>query len=112
MKQTIKIIGLMLIPYISLGQSTAPSNLQTGNRFIGFTNNFPLQVRTNGITRAIFTTGNALNSVVGNTGDGLRIVNPTPNVNTGHLDMFTSNINGGNETHIVWGSSGYNISFV
>ncbi|WP_294673226.1 tail fiber domain-containing protein [uncultured Fluviicola sp.] len=77
---------------------------QNGNIF-GTSLNFPINIYTNNTLRARFTTGSALNSLVGNSGDGLRILDPIPG-GIGHLDMFTSFNSGGNETHIVFGSSG------
>ncbi|WP_343635776.1 tail fiber domain-containing protein [Fluviicola sp.] len=59
---------------------------------------------TNDINIARFTHNNALTSLVGNSGDGLRILDPLSG--PGNLDLFTSSSPGGNETHIVWGGSG------
>jgi hypothetical protein len=87
-------------------QSTTVGNTQNGGQtnFIGYTNNFPLNIRTNNIPRAQFTTGNALNSWLGNAGDGLRIFDPAGG--GGNLDLFTSSNTGGNETHVRFGGSG------
>jgi hypothetical protein len=87
-------------------QSTTVGNTQNFGltNFIGYTNNFPLNIRTNNIQRARFTTGNALNSWLGNDGDGLRIFDPAGG--GGNLDLFTSSNTGGNETHIRFGGSG------
>jgi hypothetical protein len=67
---------------------------------------FPINIYTNNTLRARFTTGSALTSLVGNSGDGLRIFDPIGGA--GNLDLFTSGPGspGGNETHIVWGGSG------
>ena len=63
-----------------------------------------MQIRTNGIQRAIFTTGAPLNSWNGNFGDGLRILGAGGT--NAHLDLFTSNNLGGSETHARFGFSG------
>ena len=66
----------------------------------------PLDIVTDASRRAQFTVGDDLSSFGGN-GDGLRIFNPMgTGLVHGNLDLFTSNSNGGNETHIVWGQSG------
>lgn len=87
-------------------QSTTAGNTQNFGQtnFIGYTNNFPLNILTNNVPRAQFTTGNALNSWLGNFGDGLRIFDPSGG--GGHLDLFTSGNAGGNETHARFGGSG------
>ncbi len=90
---------------LTYGQwNTTGLNNGSGTSF-GTSNNFPINIYTFGIRRAQFTTGNALNSLNGDSGDGLRIFDPALG-GVGHLDLFTSGNNGGNETHIVWGSSG------
>ena len=67
-------------------------------------NNQPLNLHTNGIQRAIVTTGAPLSSWAGNFGDGLRII--AAGGTNAHLDLFTSNTNGGSETHARFGGSG------
>lgn len=95
----------MLMCNLVYGQwNTTGLNNGSGASF-GTNNNFPINIYTFGTLRARFTTGNALSSLVGNSGDGLRIIDPMAG-GAGHLDLFTSNLNGGNETHVVWGGSG------
>ena len=65
-----------------------------------------IYIMTNNTVTSEFTQGGQLTSFSGNSGDGLRIRNLTPLGSGGNLDMFTSNNNGQNETHIVWGSNG------
>ena len=50
-KKITMLLGLTALPLMGLSQSTTATNFQTGNRFIGFNNNFPLSIRTNGIQR-------------------------------------------------------------
>lgn len=71
---------------------------------IGTNWNAPFIFLTNSIERGRFTTGGALNSWLGNVGDGLRITAPAGT--SGHLDLFTSNNAGANETHARFGNSG------
>ncbi|MBI2259953.1 MAG: hypothetical protein HYU67_13770 [Flavobacteriia bacterium] len=80
------------------------NTISTSN-FLGTTNNQAIRIKTNNVSRALFTTGNALSTITGDSGDGLRIVNPV-NGTAGELDLFTSANSGQNETHIVWGASG------
>ena len=82
---------------------TAGNNVTPG-QYLGSQNNQPLNIRTSNIPRAQFTTGNALNSWLGNAGDGLRIFDPAGG--GGNLDLFTSSNAGGNETHVRFGGSG------
>ena len=82
---------------------TAGNNVTPG-QYLGSQNNQPLNIRTANIQRAQFTTGNALNSWLGNAGDGLRIFDPAGG--GGNLDSFTSSNAGGNETHVRFGGSG------
>jgi hypothetical protein len=97
---------LLLMQSIHLFAQDWSTVLNTGvpNNSFGTTSNVPINIYTNNIQRARFTTGSALTSLVGNSGDGLRIFDPIGGL--GNLDMFTSFNNGGNETHIVFGSSG------
>ena len=76
-----------------------------GNTFGTFTPH-SINIYTNNTFRAQFTTGSALTSIVGNFGDGLRIVDPTGG--PGNLDLFTSGPGslGGNETHARFGNNG------
>jgi hypothetical protein len=55
--------------------------------YFGTTNAQPIRIKTNGIHRALFTTGSALSSISGNNGDGLRILDPIPG-GIGHLDLL------------------------
>ncbi len=71
---------------------------------LGTNNNQPLRIRTNGIQRAIVTTGAPLSSWAGNFGDGLRII--AAGGTNAHLDLFTSNNTGGSEIHARFGGSG------
>ena len=85
-------------------------NIPTGPA--GFNNIFGTRwasnifIMTNSTTIAEFTHNNQLTSISGNSGDGLRIRNPSPLGSSGNLDMFTSGNSGQNETHIVWGANG------
>jgi len=76
-----------------------------GNSF-GTSWNAPINIYTGNTFRAQFTTNGALTSLVGNIGDGLRIIDPTGGA--GNLDLFTSGpgSNGGNETHTRFGNNG------
>ncbi|MBL1280972.1 MAG: tail fiber domain-containing protein [Fluviicola sp.] len=103
------IVALLLCSNLSYGQywlsNGTLNNGILGNNFGTFTPT-PINIYTQGIFRAQFTTGSALTSLIGNTGDGLRIINAGGPSNFGNLDMFTSNSAGANETHIVWGLNG------
>ncbi len=106
MKKIITSVFLIILGLHALAQDWSTTlNVGIPNNLFGTTANVPINIYTNNIQRARFTTGNSLNSLVGNTGDGLRIFDPAPG-GIGHLDLFTSGNVGGNETHIVWGSSG------
>lgn len=82
------------------------TNFQLGGvpPILGTIGNFPLRIITSNIERARFTTGAPLNSWNGNFGDGLRIFGAGGS--NAHLDLFTSNNSGGNETHARFGDSG------
>lgn len=98
------LLCLVVNSSLLLSQSSSDNNVQTVGKYIGFNNNFPLSIRTNGIERALFTTGAPLSSWAGNFGDGLRII--AAGGTNAHLDLFTSNTNGGSETHARFGGSG------
>lgn len=119
MKKTILLssITAMLYGPATFGQGGNPGNGSVAGSFLGFNGtgvSQPLQIRnnfnqainifTNNVHRAQFTTGNALTSIFANNGDGLRLIDP--NGGTSHLDLFASNNNGASETHVVWGLSG------
>jgi len=109
MKRKIQFItALLLVSFNSWGQqwNTNGLNIGTSGNTFGTSDNQPINIYTLGIPRAQFTTGGALTSIAGNSGDGLRILNQGPFPSSGNLDMFTSYNNGGNETHIVWGGNG------
>ena len=60
MKKITILLGLYALPFIGEAQSTTANNNQNPtlqNRFIGFNNNFPLSVRTNGIQRMSIRSG-------------------------------------------------------
>ncbi|WP_430403761.1 hypothetical protein [Fluviicola sp.] len=105
-------IGLVLISTIngftSFSQEWLYNNLITGQNgsVLGTSQNYPINIYTSNTFRAQFTTNNALSSLTGNFGDGLRIIDPTGGA--GNLDLFTSgpNSNGGNETHAKFGTNG------
>lgn len=105
------VIGMLFITQsIHLFAQDWSTTLNVGipNNLFGTTSNVPINIYTNNILRARFTTGSALTSLVGNSGDGLRILDPVTG-GPGNLDLFTSGLPGspgGNETHIVWGGSG------
>ncbi|MBI2259950.1 MAG: hypothetical protein HYU67_13755 [Flavobacteriia bacterium] len=82
-----------------------PPVLNSSNNILGTNSSLPIRIVTNSTHRALFTTGNALSTITGDSGDGLRIVNPV-NGTAGELDLFTSANSGQNETHIVWGAVG------
>ena len=98
---------IMIFP-VSLSAQNWLSNGALNNGIFGNTfgtnNNFPINIYTNSTLRARFTTGGALTSLVGNYGDGLRIIDPLGG--PGNLDLFTSGSAGGNETHARFGSNG------
>lgn len=97
-------IVFLLLSNVTFGQwNTTGLNNGSGASF-GTSNNFPINIYTNSIFRAQFTTGGALTSLVGNSGDGLRIIDPLGG--PGNLDLFTSGNSGGNETHARFGSNG------
>ena len=83
-----------------------PNNglLPTGGTFFGTAFPASINIYTNSTLRAQFTTGFALTSLVGNSGDGLRIIDPLGGA--GNLDLFTSGNAGGNETHTRFGLNG------
>jgi hypothetical protein len=56
-------------------------------------------------TRGNFLTSQGSNGQSANYGNGIRIFDPTSG-NGSHLDMFTSNSSGGDESHIVFGEMG------
>jgi hypothetical protein len=56
-------------------------------------------------TRGNFLTSLGSNGQSANYGNGIRIFDPTAG-NGSHLDLFTSNNSGGNESHIVFGEMG------
>lgn len=53
MKKVKLTLGLLIIPFIGVSQSTSATNTQTGGqtRYLGFDNNFSLRTLTNGVTR-------------------------------------------------------------
>ena len=81
-----------------------PQCVDGTNNILGPQANVPIRIQTNGIQRAIVTTGAPLSSWAGNFGDGLRII--AAGGTNAHLDLFTSNTNGGSETHARFGGSG------
>ncbi len=101
----ITIIFLFLTDFLFGQWNTVGLNNGVGTS-LGTNNNFPINIYTNNTFRAQFTTGSALTSIVGNFGDGLRIVDPTGG--PGNLDLFTSGPGslGGNETHARFGNNG------
>lgn len=53
MKKIIILLGITAFPLMGIAQSTTATNNQNTtfqNRFLGFTNNFPVQMRTGGVT--------------------------------------------------------------
>jgi hypothetical protein len=92
------------VNYSAFGQWQTNGNNVVVGQFLGSINNQPINIFTNNIQRAQFTTGNALTSILANTGDGLRLFDPSGGI--AHLDLFASNSTGTSETHIVWGQSG------
>ena len=61
-------------------------------------------IMTNNNSIARFTQSNALSSLTGDAGDGLRIIDLAGGA--GNLDLFTSQTSGGNETHARFGNNG------
>ena len=83
---------------------SATNNGQIGNKF-GTINNFPINIYTNNIQRAQFTTGVALGPSpgVGQVGDGLKIYPGNGSNTVASLDLYTS---GNNTTHVRFDGSG------
>ena len=102
------LLSISAIMFVGTSMAQWPNNslLPSGNTYFGTQFNAPINIYTNGIFRAQFTTGNALNSYSGNSGDGLRIRNTGLFPSGGNLDLFTSNAPGQNETHAVFGLNG------
>ena len=104
---TIGLLSLLSTSSFSQGQFwriNGNNNTNAAFNFLGTTTNDGLTIRTNSIPRAQFTTGAPLNSWNGNFGDGLRII--AADGTNAHLDLFTSNNVGGQETHARFGFSG------
>ena len=89
MKTKIFTLAMVLTSTYVFAQWQTFGNAVLPGQFLGSTNNQPLNIRTNNIPRAQFTTGNALNSWLGNAGDGLRIFDPAGG--GGNLDLFAEN---------------------
>ncbi|TXI82366.1 MAG: T9SS type A sorting domain-containing protein [Crocinitomicaceae bacterium] len=106
MKKTkVLLFGILSIACVSHGQEWHYNALNQGvnGNNLGTSDNFPINIYTNSIQRARFTTGTALTSPwdayapIDPTGDGLRILG------SGNLDLFTG-LN--STTHIKFGGSG------
>lgn len=109
MKRILLSISAIMFVGTSMAQWwTYNSLINGGGNVFGTSSSYnaPINIFTNGIFRAQFTTGNALNSYSGNSGDGLRIRNTGLFPSGGNLDLFTSNAPGQNETHAVFGLNG------
>ena len=111
MKRKIQVVATFILLFTTntFGQfwlsNGSLNNGNPGNNLGTFTQH-PINIYTGGVPRAQFTTGGALSSFSGNNGDGLRIRNQGLFPTEGNLDLFTSNNNGQNETHIVFGANG------
>jgi hypothetical protein len=106
MKRILLSISTIMFVGTSMAQWYNNQLLNGGGNNLGTSSSYnaPINIFTNGIFRAQFTTGGALGSWMNNFGDGLRILPPPGQ--SGSLDLFTSNNNGGSETHAVFGGSG------
>ncbi len=111
------IICLSFYSHTCLCQADVLSHGGVAGQYLGWNaaTGIPLQIRhngnqqinfyTNSLLRAYFNRNSApFTSVVGNSGYGLRIVDP--DIGNGHLDLFTSSNMGGNETHAKFGPNG------
>lgn len=91
MKKTILLCSITALLYgpAIFGQGGNPGNGSVAGTFLGFNGtgvSQPLQIRnnfnqainifTNNVHRAQFTTGNAMTSISANNGDGLRLIDP------------------------------------
>ncbi len=68
MKKLKLALGLMILPFIGVSQSTTATNNQNGGqtRYLGFDNNFSLRTVTNGVTR-IRLNGSLVSNITGYT---------------------------------------------
>ncbi len=91
----------------AMSQSTTTLNVYLPNSFIGYSTNNPLEIRTNNIPRAYFSTNQSLTGI-NPPGDGLLIKNQQPassGPGAGEIAIFTSP-NFTNGTEVRMGLSG------
>jgi hypothetical protein len=91
MKKLKLALGLMILPFIGLSQSTAATNNQNvlQTRYLGFDNNFPLRTVTAGITRTILMGTAPAGSISGALGLGAGLNTPLAKL---HVQDFATTV--------------------
>ena len=92
MKKVKLTLGLLIIPFIGVSQSTSATNTQTGGqtRYLGFDNNFSLRTLTNGVNRMLLAGGNMSNNA-GRLALGNNLPNSFSPANRLHLHQDNGN---------------------